>query len=181
MTTKQHNRMCAECPPAIELHNYVAFWVHRLSANILGRFERSLKVQNVTHSQWMVMNTLYCETANVPRELSDVIGIGAGAVSRVVDRLIAKGLLAKHPHPVDRRSVTLTLTPQGSAVMRNLIAIADEQDEAWQQLLTAKERRQLEKTLSKLLEGFGMEPVGRRGRARPYQGRTGAKNLSVDR
>ena len=44
-------------------------------------------------------------------ELARRIGLTAPSATVLVDRLVAAGLLARHPHPDDRRRVVLTLTP----------------------------------------------------------------------
>jgi DNA-binding MarR family transcriptional regulator len=137
---------------ATELHGYTAFWLHRLSAEVLGRFESKLKDYDVTHAQWLILNVLYCETANVPLVIAKVIGIDAAAISRGADRLIEKGLVDKRANPGDNRSVTLALTKLGYAVMNETIAIADEQEKAWQACLSKSERLQFSETLNKLLK-----------------------------
>ena len=45
------------------------------------------------------------------------IAITVGAVSKAVDRLTTAGWCAREPHPQDRRSSVLRLTPQGEATL----------------------------------------------------------------
>ena len=50
----------------------------------------------------------------------DIVGevaITVGAVSKAVDRLAAAGWCVREPHPQDRRSSVLRLTPQGEALL----------------------------------------------------------------
>lgn len=50
----------------------------------------------------------------------DIVGeiaITVGAVSKAVDRLVAAGWCLREPHPQDRRSSVLRLTPQGEALL----------------------------------------------------------------
>jgi len=52
--------------------------------------------------------------------LSDVaehLGITLPAMSRLVDRLVERGLVSREAHPGDRRCVTLTLTAEGQRVL----------------------------------------------------------------
>ena len=50
----------------------------------------------------------------------DIVGeiaITVGAVSKAVDRLVAAGWCVRGPHPQDRRSSVLRLTPEGEKVL----------------------------------------------------------------
>ena len=46
--------------------------------------------------------------------------------TRLVDRLVADGLVDKRPASDDRRKVQLVLTPKGRAETRQLVALSDE-------------------------------------------------------
>lgn len=48
-----------------------------------------------------------------PKELSVLMDITTGSMTAMVDRLEAASMLARQPHPTDRRSILLTLTPAG--------------------------------------------------------------------
>jgi DNA-binding MarR family transcriptional regulator len=47
------------------------------------------------------------------QDIAEALLITVGAASRIVDRLVTDGLLARSPHPTDRRSYRLGLTPDG--------------------------------------------------------------------
>lgn len=48
-----------------------------------------------------------------PKELSILLDITTGSMTAMVDRLEAAAMVARNPHPTDRRSLLLTLTPAG--------------------------------------------------------------------
>lgn len=50
------------------------------------------------------------------RDLCDELAITTGAASKLADRLERAGLIARVPHPEDRRSSVLQLTPEGEDV-----------------------------------------------------------------
>jgi DNA-binding MarR family transcriptional regulator len=54
------------------------------------------------------------------RALADGMGIILSSASRLCDRLIAAGMLERGISQVDRREVSLTLTPYGREVLHNL-------------------------------------------------------------
>jgi len=58
------------------------------------------------------------ETAGVNlMQLSEGMGVTVSTTSRLVDRLVAAGLVDRRPSEVTRREITLTLTPQGESLL----------------------------------------------------------------
>jgi DNA-binding MarR family transcriptional regulator len=55
-----------------------------------------------------------------PKQLAAALGLTTGAVTSLTDRLVDSGFLLREPHPTDRRSLTLELTPEGEIVMRRI-------------------------------------------------------------
>ncbi|HMH59095.1 MAG TPA: MarR family transcriptional regulator [Galbitalea sp.] len=55
-----------------------------------------------------------------PKQLAAALGLTTGAVTSLTDRLVDSGLLLRAPHPTDRRSLTLQLTPAGDTVMQRI-------------------------------------------------------------
>lgn len=52
--------------------------------------------------------------------LADAVLLPQPSLSRLVDRLVAQGLLERQPDPADRRGVVLVLTDAGRAVQREV-------------------------------------------------------------
>ncbi|RJG02617.1 MarR family winged helix-turn-helix transcriptional regulator [Noviherbaspirillum sedimenti] len=144
-----------------ELHDYLAYWLHRQSDSVLKKFERTLAEYGVTHAQWYVLITIYHQDADTPQSIAKRIDIDIGSVSRVIDRLVAKGLLVKRPHAEDKRSVFLELTTDGEKVISTLAAIARQQEGEWRACLTETETKAFGAALYKLLEAQGIQPTGR--------------------
>lgn len=51
-------------------------------------------------------------------DLAGFLGVSTAAASKAVDRLVRRGLLRRRETPSDRRSVTLSLTTEGQAVLQ---------------------------------------------------------------
>jgi DNA-binding MarR family transcriptional regulator len=62
-----------------------------------------------------------CETIPGPgsrvAEVASTFAAGVGAISKMMDRLEARGWAVRLPHPADRRSSLLSLTPSGTALV----------------------------------------------------------------
>ena len=55
-----------------------------------------------------------------PRGLAELLGTDTAGVTRLVDRLAAKGLVERSPDPGDRRAIVVGLTRQGTALVPQL-------------------------------------------------------------
>ncbi len=56
------------------------------------------------------------------RELATSLGVGASAITPMVDRLVDHGYVLRHEDPHDRRIARLTATESGSTMLEQLVA-----------------------------------------------------------
>lgn len=84
-------------------------------------------------------------------ELGRHVLLSQPALSRLVDRLAARGLVKREPDPADRRGVLLSLTAAGAGLQREIGAHhARDVARAMRAALTPDELRQLEDLCRKL-------------------------------
>jgi DNA-binding MarR family transcriptional regulator len=84
------------------------------------------------------------------RELAETLSCDASNVTGLVDRLEARGLVARRPSPRDRRVKVLDLTPTGSRLRAELLKeVADAANPLAR--LTPREQRTLIRILERLL------------------------------
>jgi DNA-binding MarR family transcriptional regulator len=78
--------------------------------------ESGLQKQGLTRARAEVVWRLQREEALTQRELSERLRCTPRNVTGLVDALEAAGLVARRPHPTDRRAALVTLTERGSTV-----------------------------------------------------------------
>ncbi|MEU6772331.1 MarR family transcriptional regulator [Streptomyces sp. NPDC046759] len=132
------------------LHDHLGYWLRRLSDEVHSRFEAELGRHGVTVSQWGVMVSVF-HGHDTTKAVAAHMDIDPGAVSRLVDRLTAKGLVRREPDPASRRTVRLVLTDQGQALVPELAELADRNDAHYFGSLDAGQRRQLEEWIRRLV------------------------------
>ncbi|MNT49567.1 Multiple antibiotic resistance protein MarR [compost metagenome] len=71
-----------------------------------------------------ILQSLTQGVAATPFELSKVLGIDTGLMSRMLDKLEAKGLLSRSRSLDDRRVVNLTMTRKGQKVAQRIPDVA---------------------------------------------------------
>lgn len=87
--------------------------------------------------------------SNSPIALTRFLGSTKGTISQTIKALERKGLIAKSPRENEGRSINLSLTPKGSAALKNdpLAEFSKSLDD-----LSGKNRRRLAKGLADLLD-----------------------------
>jgi DNA-binding MarR family transcriptional regulator len=89
-----------------------------LMRQILNRvghdIERQLAHTELTKAQWIPLFKLYSGHATTVAELARECNLDAGAMTRMLDRLEAKGLCKRVRSETDRRVVNIEITPAGS-------------------------------------------------------------------
>ena len=103
-------------------------------------FALKVAARGVTVAEWVVLRELY-DGESAPSALADRLGMTRGAISKLADRLIAKGFIARRASAGDRRFQTLALTRQGRALTPKLAALADQNDEEFFALSIARRGR----------------------------------------
>lgn len=74
----------------------------------------------------LLMHVALVPQAHTVRGLAQALRISKPAVTRALDRLGAAGFLERERDPMDRRSVLVTLTPEGRAFLSELEALVEE-------------------------------------------------------
>jgi DNA-binding MarR family transcriptional regulator len=78
--------------------------------------DRGLAERGLRRARAEVIWRLHQKGPATQRELSDALRCTPRNVTGLVDALEATGLVARSPHPTDRRATLVTLTGQGSAL-----------------------------------------------------------------
>ena len=109
------------------------------------RVRQARPIGDLTFSQLSALTSLQLAGALTPRELADVERVQPPTMTKIVGKLEERGLVARTPHPTDRRQVILAATEQGRAVYAQFERVRDEWLAGRLALLTAEERSTLER------------------------------------
>lgn len=143
-----------------DLYEHIGYWHNLLGRQISTALERRLAKYDVTLSQWCLMVVLFHQQADTVRDIARIIQLDAGSITRLADRLAAKGLIKRSPDPADARSVKLALTHKGTTLLPKLATEADKNDESFFATLNDREIAQYKKLLARMLKAAGNEVPG---------------------
>lgn len=91
---------------------------------ISAEMDAALKELEITGPQMGIILSVKQGIANTPFELSKMLGIDTGLMTRMLDKLESNGLLQRSRDPGDRRVVNLTLTTAGQKVAARIPEVA---------------------------------------------------------
>ena len=91
----------------------VGYLMRRILNSASQEVERELEPSGLTNAQWVPLLKLYMGSASTVAELARECQLDAGGMTRLLDRLEAKGLLRRVRSSDDRRVVNLELTEPG--------------------------------------------------------------------
>src|ERR1700730_12278970 len=86
--------------------------VHQVSRELTTALERQLAPHDITTQQAaLLINAARGETS--PKRLTSLLGTDTAGMTRLLDRLEAKGLVKRHSDPGDRRAIIIEVTQKG--------------------------------------------------------------------
>ena len=85
-------------------------------ARLNRRIRQARPIGDLTTSQLSVLTSLQLAGALTPRELADIERVQPPTMTKIVGKLEERGLVARTPHPTDRRQVILAPTEAGRTV-----------------------------------------------------------------
>ncbi|MBS0332044.1 MAG: winged helix-turn-helix transcriptional regulator [Proteobacteria bacterium] len=142
--------MTSAVPSPLDAH--LGFWLRAVSNAVSGAFSERLAAEGVSVAEWVMLRILWDGDGSAPSVLAVKIGMTRGGVTKLADKLIAKGLVHRQASPEDGRAQTLALTPAGRALTPGLAALADANDAAFFGALPAADRETLERLLRQIVE-----------------------------
>lgn len=106
---------------------------------------------DLTPTQWSLMVKLMELGSCSQNQLGREISLDVATTKGVVDRLVARQLIAAQPDPTDARRRVLVVTEEGQTLVRDRLCQAKSVTDALLEPLNEDERKQLQKLLQRLV------------------------------
>lgn len=87
-------------------------------ARLNRRLRRQAAVHSLTPTQLATLAAVERCSGITPGELAELEKVQPPSMTRVIAALAERELVSRTPHPTDRRQVTVTVTEQGSTLLR---------------------------------------------------------------
>lgn len=133
-----------------QLADSVAHQLINVMLQMRREVDRRMAEHDLTDAQWKPLWMLKIGRASNAIELAREMDIDAGAVTRMLDRLEAKGLLERARSEADRRVVHLRLTAAGEAVAKKVPFVLASVNNDFLRGFTEAEWKQLRRLLTRM-------------------------------
>jgi DNA-binding MarR family transcriptional regulator len=100
-------------PEGIRPDNSIGYLISKVRLELYSQVDRELAPHDMTTAQFSIMAHLAYELADSASSLCSGMSYDPGAMTRMVDRLEAKGFVRRVREKEDRRKVRLELTKEG--------------------------------------------------------------------
>lgn len=144
------------------LRSHIGYRMRVVSNAVSHAFAKKLAASEVTVAEWVVLREMYARDDRTSQSLiAELTGLTRGAISKLVERLVNKGLVTRTEALEDRRYQDIKLTASALRLVPKLASIADENDEGFFSVLTKAEQKMLMDVLLKLadLHKLSVHPV----------------------
>lgn len=107
-------------PGTYSMANSVGYLMRVCSSRMRAQAEALFEHEELTFSQWTTLVALHDGRLKTAGDLAHNICHDAGSLTRLIDQLAKRKLVARARSQSDRRVVTLALTPRGQALVEKL-------------------------------------------------------------
>jgi len=107
------------------LDSYLPYLLNRAGARIAASFGEEVRPLGATLQIWRVLVALRDKDGRRMGDLSATTSIEVSTLTRLVDNMEQKALVARRRDPQDSRAVLLHVTPAGRQLTRRIVPIAE--------------------------------------------------------
>ena len=136
---------------------HIGYLLRALSNHVSQGFAAKLEAEGTSVAEWVLLRLLHDGPGLPPSALARQMGMTRGAITKLADRLIARGLLTRAAEGKDGRARILSLTDTGRALVPRLAALADQNEAEAFGHLSPPEHTALETALRDLIRHHGLQ------------------------
>ncbi|MEV4569930.1 MarR family transcriptional regulator [Nonomuraea sp. NPDC049419] len=130
--------------------------IPQLARELRARVETSLAPLGLTAQQGAVLMRVALGE-NAPHQLAALVGTDTAGMTRLLDRLAAKGLIRRRPHPSDRRAQIVEITDQGKDLLPRVFPVFGQAGERLMAGFSADEQKLATELLRRMLTNLHRE------------------------
>jgi DNA-binding MarR family transcriptional regulator len=132
--------------------DYLPALLAQASQLLSGEFHAVVVEQGYSVSEWRVMATLATNEPLSIGRIAQITTMKQPTVTRLLDRMVAKGTIERLSQEGDRRITLIALTPLGNELAARLIPLAREHEQRVLEPFGLKPSEALKTTLRKIIE-----------------------------
>lgn len=139
-------------PENYQPNESIGYMMRRIFNTVTAEVDRELEPSGLTSAQWVPLLKLHMGAGSTVAELARGCQQDAGSMTRLLDRLEAKGMVRRVRSGEDRRVVNIELTDEGRAAAKKIPAVLCGVQNAHMRGFTIEEWQTLKGLLRRILD-----------------------------
>ena len=135
----------------LDLSEFMPYLINRVGAALVERFTQdALSGTQLTIGTWRLLLAMSNHDGTRQVDLAELTSIEVSTVSRLVTRLVQRGLASRARSARSNREVVVSLTPKGKALVAGLVPIAAGLEQAATRGVSRKELTAVKSVLRRM-------------------------------
>jgi MarR family transcriptional regulator, organic hydroperoxide resistance regulator len=136
----------------LRMKDQVAYLVASLNRQLEADLSDRLRPGGVPIEQYRILEVLHAAEPRAMGEIAAEALIETPTLTKIVDKMIAEGLVYRSPDPHDRRRVLVTTAPAGKELFKRLRGVSSAQERHITAMLDSEKATELKNLLRELLQ-----------------------------
>jgi DNA-binding MarR family transcriptional regulator len=146
----------------LDLSGYFPYLINRVGALFVESYTReALDAEDLSIAMWRVLAALTVNGGRRQADIAAMTSIEVSTLSRIVARLIRRGMITRSRSRKDNREVVVALTVQGRSLVRRLIPFARRLERDAMGKLSARDLEIARNVLRKMYGNLAAAPKAR--------------------
>ncbi len=139
------------------IKDYVPYLLAQAHRNVHLGLDKILKNEGVQVEHWRILDVISDEAGRSMGDLADIVLMNHPALTKMLDRMVAKGLVHRLPDPLDQRRILVFITDQGLELHARLSKHVNKYNDAFYANLGPEKITRLKSLLEELMDGVNEE------------------------
>ncbi|MEI9406434.1 MarR family transcriptional regulator [Mesorhizobium argentiipisi] len=125
------------------MEEQLAYLIASVNRQLEEELTESLRPEGISVEQFRILTTLASNDGRSMRDLAELVLVDPATLTKIIDRMVADGLVYRAPDPDDRRKVLIFLSNRGTVLHDKLKGVLRTQQRALVSRLTEKRAEEL--------------------------------------
>jgi DNA-binding MarR family transcriptional regulator len=134
------------------MKDQLAYMIASLNRQLEAELEDRLRPGGVPIEQYRILEVLDASEPAAMGEIAQQSLIEAPTLTKIIDRMVAEGLVYRAPDPNDRRRVLILTAPAGKTLFKRLRGVSTAQEQRIVDLLEGDKAAALRSLLKELIQ-----------------------------
>lgn len=137
--------------PEQPISQYLAYLIAHAHRRLHVDLERSLQEEGVHVEQWRMLEVLSDRQGRSMGEIAEIVLMNHPALTKMTDKMVARGLVHRAPDPADQRRVVVYITDMGLELAERVKDRVDGQNSVLEENLGPRKTAELRKLLGQII------------------------------